>query len=172
MDEITKAQMLARINEWLREPDYSEDFSLEEVIDWIERRPISEVAALAAQPAAPVGEPVAWQACDTRYAVIDGIVTVQKSTVDAWRESGIKFNALYAAPPPSTQNVREALASILIDKDGEEHDDDCELCDGTGEVSATTVRSDRDQIGCPCCIERAHSRQVRAALSTNPGEQE
>lgn len=128
-------------------------------------------AALAAQPAAPVGEPVAWQACDTRYAVIDGIVTVQKSTVDAWRESGIKFNALYAAPPPSTQNVREALASILIDKDGEEHDDDCELCDGTGEVSATTVRSDRDQIGCPCCIERAHSRQVRAALSTNPGEQ-
>lgn len=56
-----------------------------------------------ARHAEPFGEPVAWQACDTRYAVVNGIVTVQKGTVDAWRESGIKFTPLYAAPPEPTR---------------------------------------------------------------------
>ena len=64
--------------------------------------------------------------------------------------------------------MTKALASMLIDKDGEEHDDDCELCDGTGEVSAITTRSDGDQIGCPACIERAHSRRARIALAAQP----
>ena len=40
--------LLARINDWLREPDYAEVFSLVHLQEWMERRPISEVAALTA----------------------------------------------------------------------------------------------------------------------------
>ncbi|WP_148287938.1 hypothetical protein [Rhodopseudomonas sp. B29] len=56
------------------------------------------------------------------------------------------------------------LKSLLVDNDGDQ-DDGCELCDGCGEVSATTARDDRDQIGGPLCIEREHSRRARAILA-------
>jgi hypothetical protein len=53
-----KAQeTMSKINEWIREPDYAEDFSLEKMADWLNRRPIAEVARLAAQADAPSGEP-------------------------------------------------------------------------------------------------------------------
>lgn len=64
------------------------------------------------------------------------------------------------------ESLRGTMESLLVDSDGEEHDDGCELCDGCGEVAAVTTRSDRDQIGCPGCIERAHSRTVRSAISS------
>ena len=65
----------------------------------------------------------------------------------------------------SLPDLVKALEGMLVENDSEEADDACELCDGCGEVSATTARSDRDQIGCPACIERARSRSARAALT-------
>lgn len=39
---------IAALNEWIREPDYAEDFSLEKMADWINRRPIAMVARVLA----------------------------------------------------------------------------------------------------------------------------
>lgn len=47
---------MSELQEWIREPDYSEDFSMEEMIDWIERRPLAEVAAADALLAETVRE--------------------------------------------------------------------------------------------------------------------
>jgi hypothetical protein len=49
--------------------------------------------------------PYAWRCCDRNFPHIYGIVTDRRVTVDAWRESGIEFQALYpggaqAAPEP------------------------------------------------------------------------
>ena len=68
-------------------------------------------------------------------------------------------------PWNSLPDLVKALEGMLVENDSEEADDACELCDGCGEVSATTTRSDRDQIGCPACIERARSRSARVALT-------
>lgn len=76
-----------------------------------------------------------------------------------------------ASSTPSA-TMREALIRLLVENDGEEADDDCELCEGRGTVDAHTARDEsdgqgRDEIGCPACIERAHSRSARAALSAS-----
>ncbi len=33
-------------------------------------------------------------------------------------------------------------------------DDNCALCDGCGELRATTKRAEQDTVGCPLCIQR------------------
>lgn len=67
------------------------------------------------------------------------------------------------------QRAQDALASFL--REGESDDaDDCELCDGTGEVLAITARArgsrggEHENVGCPLCIERAHSERAQAAI--------
>lgn len=47
---------MSELEDWMREPDFSEDFSMEECIDWIERRPIKELAALQTNLAEAVRE--------------------------------------------------------------------------------------------------------------------
>lgn len=39
--------------------------------------------------------PFAWRCCDGRFPFVYGLVTSQQVTVDAWRKSGIEFQALY-----------------------------------------------------------------------------
>ncbi len=41
------------VRAWLREPDYAESFSLNDVVDWMNRRPIAAFERLAASPASP-----------------------------------------------------------------------------------------------------------------------
>ncbi len=92
---------------------------------------------------------------------------------------GPKTTALFKAESikqwntrPSSAGVREALANLLVERDSEDDDEECELCGGRGTLDAYTDRTSnesrfdgRDEIGCPACIERHHSRVVRAALS-------
>jgi len=64
---------------------------------------------------------------------------------------------------------RSALSDLLIDDDSDKADDECELCGGRGTVDAYTARTEgrqegRDEIGCPACIERQHSRMARSAM--------
>jgi hypothetical protein len=66
-----------------------------------------------------------------------------------------------ASMPQASADVVEALRHYVLDDDAEEHDDDCVLCGGCGEVSVVTSRSDRDQLDCPACMARAFSRAVR-----------
>lgn len=42
----TPAEMLA-LADWIREPDHAENFSLDDMVDWINRRPIATVTRLA-----------------------------------------------------------------------------------------------------------------------------
>jgi hypothetical protein len=58
--------------------------------------------------------PYAWRCCDRNFPHIYGIVTDRRVTADAWRESGIEFQALYpgGAQQPSRPDT-EALRSRL-----------------------------------------------------------
>src|SRR5258708_3287039 len=44
----SKEGEMQALNAWMREPDYAENFSLEDMASWINRRPIALVARLAA----------------------------------------------------------------------------------------------------------------------------
>lgn len=48
-------------------------------------------------------------------------------------------------------------------------DDECELCDGCGEVTAKTTRAELDQIGCPACIERELHERINLATAERDG---
>lgn len=54
-------QIAFELEEWIRQPDWAEDFSLEDTVNWINARPlqiVSKLRALAAQPpAAGCGTP-------------------------------------------------------------------------------------------------------------------
>lgn len=54
----TSREELDALNEWIREPDYAESFTLEDMTDWLNRRPIAVVARLAATPKAGVDREV------------------------------------------------------------------------------------------------------------------
>jgi hypothetical protein len=47
MSAPTIADRLANIYTWLREPDFTEEASLEWLMDWMNRRPIAELAMVA-----------------------------------------------------------------------------------------------------------------------------
>lgn len=47
---------LKAIYNWLREPDWAEDFSLAQMIDWVNRRPIAPIAAAVAPSSHSNGE--------------------------------------------------------------------------------------------------------------------
>lgn len=56
--ERTVQDRLANIYTWMREPDYVELASIEWLIDWVERRPVADlamVAMLVPEPAVPIG---------------------------------------------------------------------------------------------------------------------
>ena len=47
MDERSISDRLADIMTWLREPDWTEEASMEWLQDWMNRRPIAELAMVA-----------------------------------------------------------------------------------------------------------------------------
>mgnify|MGYP001243190598 CR=1 FL=1 len=75
------------------------------------------------------------------------------------------------------EKMQASLACLIVENDSEDADDECELCGGRGTVDAYTMRTTdsrmegRDDIGCPACIERHHSRTVAAAIRAGRGEQ-
>jgi NTP pyrophosphatase (non-canonical NTP hydrolase) len=54
-DLTSLADELKALNDWMREPDFAENFSLAYITDWINRRPIATTARLAAHPAPVAG---------------------------------------------------------------------------------------------------------------------
>jgi hypothetical protein len=44
---------LKALNDWMREPDFAENFSLEDISDWINRRPIHTTARLVGDAQSP-----------------------------------------------------------------------------------------------------------------------
>lgn len=61
--------------------------------------------------------PFAWRCNDERYDGIYGLVTERQVTVDAWRESGISFQPLYAldvAQAEITPEMLDAGAQAIV----------------------------------------------------------
>lgn len=129
---------------------------------------IGAIQAALKPEAAPAGEVVAWQ------WRLSGSNEWQMGRVPDWSDGVAEERPLYATPPAITE--REALSALLVENDDEDQDDDCELCGGRGTVDAYTDRDEsgngRDEIGCPACTERAHSRTIRAALDGGDRQQE
>jgi hypothetical protein len=47
---------LKALNDWMREPDFAENFSLEDISDWINRRPIHTTARLVGHAQSPAAD--------------------------------------------------------------------------------------------------------------------
>lgn len=94
---------------------------------------------------------------------------VQLCIVSDSERDAVKAWNTRATLQPSGER-REAIARLLVEDDSDEADDECELCGGRGTVDAYTARTagergeGRDEIGCPACIKRGHSRIVREAI--------
>jgi hypothetical protein len=56
--------------------------------------------------------PYAWRCCDRNFPHIYGIVTDRRVTVDAWRESGIEFQALYPGGAQATPNLLSEIRRL------------------------------------------------------------
>jgi hypothetical protein len=109
---------------------------------------------LAAQPAAPVGEPVAWMTSS-------GAATTEKRMAEIWRDTyGHPIVPLYAAPPLCPQKVLEAL------KDCKTHYDAWRSAIA-GKCEPFGSDDDRSYWD----HELRVFDRTFAALSTNPGEQ-
>lgn len=48
-------------------------------------------------------------------------------------------------------------------------DENCELCDGRGEIEATTKRAERDVVGCPLCIQRDKDEVIERLRKVSAG---
>jgi hypothetical protein len=60
----TPVQEALAILKWLREPDYAEEFSLEDLTDWLNRRPVAQMCRVVDACVAPAYAP-AWQPMET-----------------------------------------------------------------------------------------------------------
>jgi hypothetical protein len=96
-----------RLADWMREPDRDEEFSLADIVEWVNRRPIDAVESLRAA-SVKAGEVVAW-----RFNHADG----RHSYYTEPPSPGLLKHCtpLYAAQPAPTASVglREALEQAL-----------------------------------------------------------
>jgi hypothetical protein len=44
------------LRDWIRRPDYAEEFSFDDIVDWINERPVATVERLASRQEVSVGE--------------------------------------------------------------------------------------------------------------------
>jgi hypothetical protein len=57
---IAPTSELQLLSSWIREPDASENFSLDKVVSWINSRPIAELDRIVAVASAAMGEEIVW----------------------------------------------------------------------------------------------------------------
>jgi hypothetical protein len=94
---------MSELQEWIREPDYSEDFSLEEMINWIDRRPLAEVATLDAALAEAVREREDYNG-KHQAAVIE---------IERLRAAVLRIDAINDSPARFSQEINEVCDTIL-----------------------------------------------------------
>jgi hypothetical protein len=83
---MTSREELLALHEWMREPDWAENFSLEDMKDWINARPTNITARLADGAVA--------QAPPTRAEVVTALKAAQRNfmATGADRESDERYN--------------------------------------------------------------------------------
>jgi hypothetical protein len=107
--------------------------------------------------------PYAWRCCDRNFPHIYGIVTDRRVTVDAWRESGIEFQALYPGGAQSpvvlgpTQEDVVAHAIMMDDGCGLTINGQRTLCDDPRAME----KPDR-------CYCRRSAKAALAAIAAQP----
>jgi hypothetical protein len=82
---------LVALDEWMREPDCAENFSLADITDWINRRPTETVARLIAAPVEQEPQPApGWdEAIETCINTVASVMRMEPSTAE-----GPLFDAL------------------------------------------------------------------------------
>jgi hypothetical protein len=53
---MTTREELVALRDWIRRPDYAEEFSFDDIIDWINERPVATVERLASRQEVSVEE--------------------------------------------------------------------------------------------------------------------
>jgi hypothetical protein len=77
-ETVAISDRLANIMTWLREPDWTEQATLEWIEDWVNRRPIAELAMVAMlMPSARPG-PSSWQPTEAREKEITRLATIEE----------------------------------------------------------------------------------------------
>jgi hypothetical protein len=74
------AKELLALRDWMREPDHAAEFRLQDLLEWIDRRPIALVDRLSARQQASVEE-------DGGRAVIAGDAVVIRFPLDAFQSA-------------------------------------------------------------------------------------
>lgn len=115
MTDVDKSiqDRLTNIMTWLREPDWTEQASLEWLKDWMDRRPIAELAMVAMLMPDPAATPASDIALATSYLLGRGM---EQSSIDAIREyrgetwqDALDEIAALRSPSGSAGAMREAL---------------------------------------------------------------
>jgi hypothetical protein len=125
---MTVSEDCKLVADWMREPDHAEKFTFNDLNDWLDRRPVAEVARLTAALSDQAGEAKEPVEVRNKNDVIDeiiiqgGTVHIEQMSADGWfmgvnaadgsywqfwfgsknRKSHVEFRHTETTPAPSS----------------------------------------------------------------------